>query len=102
MKTHIIKDLMSCAIPPPITRTIPLQPEPVLLRVPLPHPGLPHTSQLYADVSVSISQLEELYLQHMQRKGIYRDSLWMDRNVRDVQWGDRNSLIFEFMDHTTR
>ena len=79
----------------------PLPPAPILLHVPLLHPGLAHTTQLLTDISTSINQLEDTYLWHMREKGVVRDPLWTTAHVSRAHWGDHDSLLFELSDHTT-
>ena len=71
----------------------PLPPAPILLGVPLPHPGLAHTTQLLTDISSSIKQLEDTYLQRMQEKGVIRNPIWTTAHVRGAHWGDHDSLL---------
>ena len=69
--------------------------------MPLPCPGLAHTTQLLTDVSTSIKQLEDTYLQRMRESKVVRDPLWTTVHVRGAHWGNHDSLIFELSDHTT-
>ena len=69
--------------------------------MPLPCPGLAHTTQLLTDVSTSIKQLEGTYLWHMRENVVVRDPLWTTSHMHMAHWGDHDSLLFELSDHTT-